>query len=284
MEEVTTTSEESAPISAEVDLGQDLGIMDDAAFQGEETVAPPPPVKKAEGEPAPAPESDADSEAETGTEGEVDEEAWYAHLDGLASGVQSPATQVAQAQAQVQAQPPVAQAQPEREWVSQDEFDEMLTDPSKMNETLNKVYRTALNEAREQAMIQMVVPQIEARINNFLNEHPAINTPVMKEQFGKAIMALDRQYPNAPMETILAHAERYVQVYAERNPHRMVRFDKELPPLPGVKKAEPAKRQAPVARPAFPGGGGAARRVVPQARSIDPLQAELDELKPEHAY
>jgi hypothetical protein len=164
----------------------------------------------------------------------------------------------------------------------------LLTDPAAMNEVLQQVHNAAFQRAREEALLQVTVPQVESHVSEFFSARPKLNTPVIRQQLAKAVTAIARKHPDADIATVFAHAERYVEAFAQRNPHKLVQFDKGLPPLPGSPKAAsvgaPLRPPANVVRPTFPGGGGAARRVVPTAKTLDPLQAELDALRPDDLY
>ena len=235
-------------------------MIDDSSFEGSSVETP---------QETPAQEESAE-----------DGDEWYSHIEGLVSQGNAPVEPLVQT--------PQPTPQPNtvpNKWVDAERFEEMLTDP----EALNRGFEEVFQRAREQVLMDITVPQIAARADSFFNARPEINTPAVRQIMANAAIAIHNQYPEAPLPDVLSHAERYVEHFAKKNPHKVVSVKRGLPPLPGTPaaanlKSSPQVNPANVVRPTFPGGGGSARRTVPQQRSLDPLQSALDSMNPEDMY
>jgi hypothetical protein len=288
MNEQAVVDNSSAPVDgsslaaeAVLEPAHSDSILDDSQFQDEPAQAPivetvdEPAIEQ----PAEAPEEEAAAEPAEA----VAEEVWYSHIDGLASAAGATAAPTPPP-APVEAAVPAAL----QEWVTPENFEQLLTDPAALNTVLQNVHNAAFQRAREDALLQVTIPQVENHVKEFFGARPQLDTPVIKEQLAKAVTEISRAYPDADIATVFAHAERYVETYAKRNPHKLVKFDAGLPPLPGAPKAAsaagPLRPPTNVVRPTFPGGGGAARRIVPTPKTLDPLQSELDSLSPDDIY
>lgn len=171
------------------------------------------------------------------------------------------------------------------QFLTPEQAEEVVADPSKLNDVLNEVRRRTLEEARQVALTQAqhvdvkkmgedAQTAVDSLMANDAYKH--LNEPKTREYMATVFTKLWQVTGGQkPLGDVMRATFQYTAARMQTHPHEFVKkpaatTDILTPPVPN--------------KPVFAGGGGSARRTAPVKKEIDEFQKELDSLKPEHVF